>query len=148
MIPAVWQVTSPALYLVAPRFSSPCCPSKKFPHFTPHPPFTSKHSYFWHLSSEHQTNSHCIQALTRTNYLTWSEEMKALFCSRGLWRLVDGKETCLTTAGPDQTAWDIKQDRAAGELMLNIVPDQRIHIWVDQDDPTKAWSAPKKVFVQ
>ena len=61
---------------------------------------------------------------------------------------MDGKEPCSTTAGPDQTAWDIKQDRAAGELILNIAPDQRVHIRVDQDDPTKAWSALKKVFVQ
>ena len=50
--------------------------------------------------------------------------MKALFRLKGLWRLVDGKETYPTTVGPDQTAWDIKQDRAAGELMLNIAPDQ------------------------
>ena len=64
--------------------------------------------------------------------------MKALFRSKGLWRLVDGKEPRPTTAGPDQTAWDIKQDRAAGELMLNIAPDQRVHIRADQDDPTKA----------
>ena len=74
--------------------------------------------------------------------------MKALFCSKGLWQLVDGKEPHPTTAGPDQIAWDIKQDRAAGELMLNIMPDQRVHIRVDQDNPTKAWTALKKVFIQ
>ena len=34
--------------LVAPNFSSACCPLKKFSHFTPHPPFASKHSYFRH----------------------------------------------------------------------------------------------------
>ena len=61
---------------------------------------------------------------------------------------MDGKEPQPTTAGPDQTAWDIKQDRAAGELMLNIAPNQRVHIRADQDDPTKAWSALKTVFVQ
>ena len=80
------------------------------------------------MSSEHQTHSHHIQALTGTNYITWSEEMKALFCFKGLWQLVDGKEPHPTIAGPDQTAWDITQDRAAGELMLNIVPNQRVHI--------------------
>ena len=100
------------------------------------------------MFSEHQTNLHCIQALTKTHYITWSEEMKALFCSKGLWPLVDGKEPYPTTAGADQTAWDIKQDRAAGELMLNIAPNQRVHIQVDQDNPTKAWTALKKVFVQ
>ena len=100
------------------------------------------------MSSEHQTNSHHIQALTETNYITWSEEIKALFHSKVLWQLVDGKEPHPTTAGPDQTAWDIKQDRAAGELMLNIVPNQRVHIQADQDGPTKAWIALKKVFIQ
>ena len=64
--------------------------------------------------------------------------MKALFCSKDLWRLVDGKKPRPTTAGPEQTAWDIKQDRAAGELMLNIAPDQRVYIRADQDNPTKA----------
>ena len=40
------------------------------------------------------------------------------------------------------------QAKVAGELMLNIAPDQRVHIQADQDNPTKAWSALKKVFVQ
>ena len=100
------------------------------------------------MSSEHQTHLHRIQALTETNHITWSEEMKALFRSKGLWWLVDGKEPHPTTASPDQTAWDIKQDRAAGELMFNIAPNQRVHIRADQDNPTKAWTALKKVFIQ
>ena len=50
--------------------------------------------------------------------------MKALLCSKGLWRLVDGKETRPSTPAKEQEAWDIKQDRAAGELMLNLMPDQ------------------------
>ena len=72
----------------------------------------------------------------------------AFFCSKGLWQLVSGKEPCPSIVGPDQTAWDIKQAKVAGELMLNIAPDQRVHIQADQDNPTKAWSALKKVFVQ
>ena len=76
------------------------------------------------MSFKHQQHSHHIQPLNGTNYITWSEEMKALFRSKGLWRLVDGKETHPTIASPEQTAWDIKQDRAAGKLMLDIAPDQ------------------------
>ena len=34
---------------------------------------------------------------------TWSEEMKALFHSKGLWQLMNGKKPCPTTAGLDQT---------------------------------------------
>src|SRR5919204_3931737 len=100
------------------------------------------------MSSEQPQHSHRIQPLNGSNYITWSEEMKALFCSKGLWRLVDGKETRPSAAGADQTAWDIKQDKAVGELMLNIAPDQRVHIRADQDDPTAAWAALKAVFVQ
>ena len=74
--------------------------------------------------------------------------MKALFYFKGLWWLVDGKEPHPTTADPEQTAWDIKQNKAAGELMLNIAPDQQVHIQVDQDDLTKTWDVLKAVFVQ
>ena len=100
------------------------------------------------MSSEHQQHLHRIQPLNGTNYITWSKEMKALFHSKGLWRLVDGKETCLTIAGTEQTALDIKQDKVAGKLMLKIAPNQRVHIWANQDDSTKAWDALKAVFVQ
>ena len=87
---------------------------------------------------EHQQHLHHIQPLNEMNDITWNEEMKALFCSKGLWRLVDGKETCPTTTDTEQIVWNIKQDKAAGELMLNIALDQQVHIQADQDDPTKA----------
>ena len=67
--------------------------------------------------------------------------MKALLRSKGLWRLVDGKEIRPSTPAKEQDAWDIKGDRAAGELMLNLMPDQRAHIRTQQDDPTAAWKA-------
>jgi len=74
--------------------------------------------------------------------------MKALLHSKGLWHLVDGKERRPTTGDKEQEAWDIKQDRAAGELMLNLMPDQRVHIRALQDDPTAAWKALATLFVQ
>ena len=37
---------------------------------------------------------------------------------------LDGKETHPMIAGSEQTTWNIKQDKAAGKLMLNIPPDQ------------------------
>jgi hypothetical protein len=74
--------------------------------------------------------------------------MKALLRSKGLWRLVDGKEMRPSTPAKEQEAWDIKQDRAAGELMLNLMPDQRVHIRDSQDDPTAAWKALAALFVQ
>ena len=74
--------------------------------------------------------------------------MKALLHSKGLWRLVDGKDIRPTSAGADQDAWDIKQDKAAGDIMLNIAPDQRIHIREHQDDPNAAWDTLKALYVQ
>ena len=95
-----------------------------------------------------EQHNHRIQPLNGNNYTTWSEEMKALLRSKGLWRLVDGKETRPSTPAKEQEAWDIKQDRAAGELMLNLMPDQRVHIRTQQDDPTAAWKALETLYVQ
>jgi hypothetical protein len=95
-----------------------------------------------------EQHNHRIQPLNGNNYTTWSEEMKALLCSKGLWRLVDGKETRPSTPAKEQEAWDIKQDRVAGELMLNLMPDKRVHIRDSQDDPTATWKALAALFVQ
>jgi hypothetical protein len=95
-----------------------------------------------------EQHNHRIQPLNGNNYTTWSEEMKALLRSKGLWRLVDGKEMRPSTPAKEQEAWDIKQDRAAGELILNLMPDQRVHIRDSQDDPTAAWKALAALFVQ
>jgi len=74
--------------------------------------------------------------------------MKALLHSKGLWHLVDGKEKCPTTGDKEQESWDIKQDKAVGELMLNLMPDQQVHIQALQDDPTAALNALAMLFVQ
>ncbi|KIK18707.1 hypothetical protein PISMIDRAFT_108919 [Pisolithus microcarpus 441] len=44
----------------------------------------------------------CIKPLNGTNYSTWSEQMKALLRSKGLWRLVAGTEAHPTAAGDNQ----------------------------------------------
>jgi len=47
--------------------------------------------------------------------------MKALLRSKGLWRLVDAKETRPgDNTDSAQDKWDAKADKAAGEIMLNI----------------------------
>jgi len=71
-----------------------------------------------------ESQSHRIQPLNGNNHTTWSEEMKALLHSKGLWCLVDGKEKHSTTGDKEQEFWDIKQDKTTGELMLNLMPDQ------------------------
>jgi len=95
-----------------------------------------------------EPHNHRIQPLNGNNYTTWSEEIKALLHSKGLWHLINGKERCPTTGDKEQEAWNIKQDRAAGKLMLNLMPDQRVHIRASQDDPTAAWKALVTLFVQ
>jgi hypothetical protein len=55
-----------------------------------------------------EQHNHRIQPLNGNNYTTWSEEMKALLRSKGLWRLVDGKEMRPSTPAKEQEAWDIK----------------------------------------
>ncbi|KIJ18234.1 hypothetical protein PAXINDRAFT_31252, partial [Paxillus involutus ATCC 200175] len=57
--------------------------------------------------------------LSGTNYSTLAEEMRALLHSKGLWMLVDGRKTRPSAAGEEQIKWDLKQDNAAGGLMLN-----------------------------
>ena len=74
--------------------------------------------------------------------------MKALLRSKGLWCLVDSKETCPSRPAKEQKTWDIKQDQAAGELMLNLMPDQQVHIRTQQDDPIAAWKALQTLYVQ
>ena len=104
--PAVWFQLLNRLW--APRsshskFTQLVVPQRNFlaPLLTSHSPPKTPTSNI--MSSEYQTHLHCIQALTGTNYITWSEEMKALFHSKGLWQLMNGKKPCPTTAGPDQT---------------------------------------------
>ena len=100
------------------------------------------------LSMAYEQQNHCIQPLNGNNYPTWSEEMKSLLWSKGLWQLVDGKETRPSKPAKEQEIWDIKQDRTAGELMLNLMPDQRVHIQTQQDNPTAAWKALETLYVQ
>jgi len=63
-----------------------------------------------------ESQSHRMQPLNGNNYTTWSEEMKALLRSKGLWRLVDGKEKRPTTGDKEQESWDIKQDKLLASL--------------------------------
>ncbi|KIJ67268.1 hypothetical protein HYDPIDRAFT_85014, partial [Hydnomerulius pinastri MD-312] len=93
-------------------------------------------------------STHRIQPLVGTNYTTWAEEMQAYLRSKGLWRLVNGQEVRHSSDSDEQEKWDVKQDKAAGELMLNIHPEQRVHIRAHKDDPIAAWKALQALFVQ
>ena len=75
----------------------------------------------------------------------------------GLWRLVKGVELKPSRASPDKPTaeelraedkWEDKQMKAAGELFLNVLPDQRTHFAGLEDDPVAMWAALEKVHLQ
>ncbi|EIW81266.1 hypothetical protein CONPUDRAFT_30249, partial [Coniophora puteana RWD-64-598 SS2] len=44
--------------------------------------------------------------------------------------------------------WDTRQEKAAGELMLSLSEEQRIHVKGKEDDPTAMWDALQAVHQQ
>ncbi|KAJ8585170.1 hypothetical protein M405DRAFT_825561 [Rhizopogon salebrosus TDB-379] len=81
--------------------------------------------------SGEDSKSNSVTKLTSSNYPTWKGEMKAYLRVKGLWLLVNGSET---------PKWDVKADKAAGELYLACSVEQRMHIDAVQDDPVKIWT--------
>jgi hypothetical protein len=66
--------------------------------------------------------------------------MKAYLQVKGLWLLVNGSETRPKSDTDAQAKWDVKADKAAGELYLACSVEQRMHIDAVQDDPVKIWT--------
>jgi len=75
--------------------------------------------------------------------------MKAYLQVKGLWLLVNGSETCPSDADAKIKAkWDVKADKAAGELYLACSVEQRMHIDAVQDDPVKIWTTLASIHLQ
>ena len=94
------------------------------------------------MSSDNNNNTMAkIKPLSDSNYLDWAGEMKAGLMRNGLWRLVCGRET--KPVGSDKTdtleKWEIKAERAAGEIYLLVETDQRVHFRGHEEDPIKMW---------
>ena len=53
---------------------------------------------------------------------------------------MNGKETWHAIDMDAQAKWDVKADKAAGELYLACSVEQRMHIDADQDDHVKIWN--------
>ena len=81
--------------------------------------------------SEDSKSINSVTKLTSSNYATWKGEMKAYLRVKGLWLLVNGKETWHATNLDAQAKWDIKADKAARELYLACSVEQRMHIDAD-----------------
>ncbi|KIO02022.1 hypothetical protein M404DRAFT_72895, partial [Pisolithus tinctorius Marx 270] len=66
--------------------------------------------------------------LTSSNNNTWKGEMKAFLCTKGLWTIVNGSEKRPDDAAKSCSKWDLRADRAAGELDLVLSSEQRTHV--------------------
>ncbi|KAG1756178.1 uncharacterized protein EDB91DRAFT_1241276 [Suillus paluster] len=101
------------------------------------------------MSSEDSKSPIHITKLTSSNYPTWKGEMKAYLRTKGLWLLVSGTEKRPADTQADaQAKWDVKADKAAGELYLACSVQQRMHIDAVQDDPVSIWSTLASIHVQ
>jgi hypothetical protein len=98
--------------------------------------------------SGEDSKSNSITKLTSSNYPTWKGEMKAYFCVKGLWLLVNDSETRPASDTDLQAKWDVKADKAAGELYLACSVEQRMHIDAVQDDPVKIWTTLASIHLQ
>src|SRR6201746_1997485 len=94
------------------------------------------------------SKSNSVTKLTSSNYATWKGEMKAYLRVKGLWLLVNGSETRPTSDTDAQVKWDVKADKAAGELYLACSVEQRMHIDTVQDDPVKIWTTLASIHLQ
>src|ERR1700709_616382 len=98
--------------------------------------------------SGEDSKSNFVTKLTSANYPTWKGEMKTYLRVKGLWLLVNGSETRHLTDADSQSKWDIKADKAAGELYLACSVEQRMHIDAVQDDPVKIWTTLASIHLQ
>jgi hypothetical protein len=62
--------------------------------------------------------------------------------------LVNGSETRHATDTDAQAKWDVKADKAAGELYLACSVEERMHIDAVQDDPVAIWTTLASTHLQ
>jgi len=74
--------------------------------------------------------------------------MKAYLRVKGLWVLVNDTEAHHKIDIDAQAKWDVKADKAAGELYLAYSVEQRMHIDAIQDDPVKIWTTLASIHLQ
>ena len=70
--------------------------------------------------------------------------MEDVLRSRGLFRIISGKET-IPTDDDKKTKWANKCDEARGLIEISIYIDLRLHI-SGIDEPGKAWEKLEAVF--
>jgi hypothetical protein len=106
-------------------------------------------------------NDPMVPALTGPqNYPIWRQSLKSLLNSKGLWKLVDGKEP-LNTSKPialGASAWETdfststdlayaeRNELAYDLLIINIDPSLQAHVAHCKDDGKAAWETFKRLF--
>ena len=87
--------------------------------------------------------------LSSSNYSIWKGEMKAFLCTKGPWTIVSGAEKRPDDSQSDlQAKWDLRADKAAGQLYLLLSAEQRTHIDAVQDHPVQIWSTLESIHLQ
>jgi len=61
---------------------------------------------------------------------------------------VNGTETRHATDTDAQAKWDVKADKAAGELFLGCSVEQRMHIDAVQDNTVEIWTTLASIHLQ
>ena len=86
-----------------------------------------------------------IIKLNKSNYDTWSLVMKALLIRKDLWDVVDGSEPRPAGSANSKVirAYVKKLQQAHAEIILNIEPDQHLH--VREGDASEIWESLRKV---
>ena len=75
--------------------------------------------------------------------------MNAFLRTKGLWTIVSGAEKRPDDSKADlQAKWDVRADKAAGQLYLSLFAEQRMHIDAVQDDLTQIWSTLESIHLQ
>lgn len=88
-----------------------------------------------------------ITPLNNKNYNEWKGDMQAWLMKCGYWRLVHGTEVKPLSNTEELAKWEMKAEKAAGEIYLAVEKDQKVHIRDHLEDPIKMWKELEKVHV-
>jgi len=98
------------------------------------------------MSAHTDEKSPKFASLSSSNYSQWSGEMKAWLMKMGYWCIVSAKELKPVEASA-ALAWQIKAEKAAGEIYLAVENDQRVHFKSCEEDPVQMWKNLEKAHL-
>ncbi|KMQ86271.1 retrovirus-related gag-pol polyprotein [Lasius niger] len=89
-----------------------------------------------------------IEPLTRENYLSWSEDLKAMLLERDAWGIVKGTEEppAATAPAKERKDYQARHRRGYSTIFLHMSKDLRSLI-SEIEDPKEAWDTLKEHFL-